>query len=74
MTKVRYSLMGAAYAGFETSLHPVEHIKQLGIRYEKAEPQPIAEQWMLYGVEEDSIPKGLPEWIEVIQEKKDVPE
>lgn len=43
-------------------IHPLEYCKQLGFEWERAECNPIADMWALFGV---TVPDGadLPEWI-----------
>lgn len=41
--------------------HPQENMRMLGITYKRAEPQPIADQWMFFDCE--NVPDSLPEHI-----------
>ena len=51
--------------------NPVEAFNALGIKYSRAEPQPIADQWMFYGVVVDTVPRKLPDFIRIIFEASD---
>ena len=45
--------------------HPVEVMKALGITYTRAEPQPIADQWLFFGCQ--NVPETLPKHIDKIK-------
>lgn len=56
--------------------HVTEIIEQLGIQYEEAVPQPANarditsnynDQWVFHGVDPKSVPKDLPDFIDVLE-------
>lgn len=51
--------VGALKAG--DNRHAVEIMKSLGITYEHAEPQPIADQWKFHAC--SNIPDALPSYL-----------
>jgi hypothetical protein len=62
--KLRYSLYGQSMEGIEK--HPQKGMKELGITYKRAEPQPIADQWMFHGVE--NVPETLPKYMDLFED------
>ena len=51
------------------TIHPLEAFRALGISCEEAEPQPMADQWMLRGC--TNLPEVLPVWLEVVGKRRD---
>jgi len=60
--KLRYSLNAAQDCGEDR--HPQIVMQILGITYEGAEPQPLADQWMFHGCK--NVPFELPEYLTVL--------
>jgi hypothetical protein len=63
---MRYSLIEAYEVG-EKGNAPVV-VRQLGISFLSAEPQPIADQWMFYGIDKSTLPENLPNFLEIIDD------
>ena len=59
---LRYSTYGSALAGEKR--HAQEVVKDLGIKYYDAEPQPMADQWMFFFCK--GVPENLPDYVEVL--------
>lgn len=60
-THVRYSLIGAYTSGVKD--HPPKVLNDLGITYEAAVPQSIADCWQFFNV--TNLPDVLPDYLEV---------
>ena len=59
MKHLRYQLDVAWYAGEKR--HPQTVMRELGIKYEKAIPQSMGEQWWLLNCEHGELPKFIKE-------------
>ena len=57
---LRVDLMGACYAGDDR--HAQKMMKDLGLSYQHATPQSIADQWWFWNVEGDT--SNLPDYIQ----------
>ena len=70
MKHLRYDYFAAAM-GHKIDKHATQVVKDLGITYQHATPQSIAEQWWFWNCE--NIPDQLPEYItELIADPDDV--
>lgn len=59
MKHLRYDLTGALYAGEKR--HPEEVLHELGITYEQAIPQSMADQWWLFNCQYGELPSYISE-------------
>lgn len=48
---------------------PAALVHAAGIKYQRWEGQPIADQIMLYGIDVDSLPKPLPAWARLVEDR-----
>lgn len=64
MTDIRYNLMDAHMLHNNTE-RPSKVIERLGIKYERWESHPIADQIILRDCSD--IPENLPAWVTVIE-------
>lgn len=60
---LRYS-MYTAHSSCGIKKHPQETMKDLGITYQHATPQSIADQWWFWNCE--NVPTDLPKYLEVL--------
>jgi len=65
MIKLRFSSFGAALAN--ENRHPQKVMKELGISYTTAIPQPVADQWLFLDCQ--NIPEKLPEYLDDITKR-----
>ena len=61
---LRYNLMDA-HMLYDNTERPSKVIERLGIKYERWEPHPIADQIILRGC--SNVPEKLPDWIKIIK-------
>lgn len=59
MKHLRYDLMGAGLSGERR--HPEEVMRDLGITFEKAIPQSMADQWWLFNCQHGELPSYITE-------------
>jgi hypothetical protein len=60
MNHLRFDMMWFAFNNTEMK-HPQEIMKELGITYQYATPQSIADQWWFWNC--DNIPNPLPDYL-----------
>lgn len=64
MKHLRFDLLWALYREIEQE-HPQRVMQELGITYQHATPQSIADQWWFWNCE--NIPEPLPPYLSVIE-------